>query len=143
MGKGRGIRGDQMKKCPVCGREFWCYDPELWVYRAKKYPNSRGKQICSWSCQVEYNRKMEGPKRMPQREGYHYVKNIREELNRAGITLARAGMEIGRKSSDMTAIMDGQMRCGYDKIVKLAGLIGADADDLILAQPETQIETAL
>lgn len=142
MDKGRAIRGDQMKKCPVCGREFWCHDPELWAYRAKRSPKSKGKQICSWSCQVEYNRRGHGTKRKP-REGYHYIKNIREDLRRAGITQTRAGEVIGRKVCDMVAILDGERSCGYDKIVKLAALIGADPADLILTEAQTQKETAL
>lgn len=48
-----------MRKCPVCGREFWCCDLEKWAYRTQKSGRDGGTQICSWRCQVEYNREAE------------------------------------------------------------------------------------
>ena len=39
------------RKCPVCGRGFWCDWPSLWAYKRDKL------FLCSWSCIREYDRK--------------------------------------------------------------------------------------
>lgn len=39
------------RKCPVCGRRFWCDWPGLWAYKRDKL------FLCSWSCIREYDRK--------------------------------------------------------------------------------------
>ncbi len=51
------LRG-RAKTCPVCGREFWCYDPVLWAYREHGNHKS-ARHICSWSCQAKYNAELE------------------------------------------------------------------------------------
>ena len=74
------IRG-RMKKCPVCGREFWCYDPVLWAYRER---NGRGEpkgHICSWGCQVKHNAELEA-KRNAKLEAQQAKYNARLEAKR-------------------------------------------------------------
>ena len=74
------IRG-RMKKCPVCGREFWCYDPVLWAYRER---NGRGEpkgHICSWGCQVKHNAELEA-KRIERLEAKQAKYNARLEAKR-------------------------------------------------------------
>ena len=39
------------RKCPVCGKRFWCDWPGLWAYKRDKL------FLCSWSCIREYDRK--------------------------------------------------------------------------------------
>ena len=53
------------RKCPVCGKRFWCDWPGLWAYKRDKL------FLCSWSCIREYDRKeaeMMERKRMTREE---------------------------------------------------------------------------
>lgn len=44
------------KVCPVCGRQFWCYDVRRWAYREH---TGKMRHICSWSCQAKHNAEQE------------------------------------------------------------------------------------
>lgn len=36
--------GNYLHTCPICGKEFYCYDKDEWVYKVKS------KLVCSYTC---------------------------------------------------------------------------------------------
>lgn len=38
-----------IRKCPVCGKAFYCDNIDLWQYK-RKIANGRNVVFCTWSC---------------------------------------------------------------------------------------------
>lgn len=36
--------GNYLHTCPICGKEFYCYEKDEWVYKVKS------KLVCSYTC---------------------------------------------------------------------------------------------
>lgn len=143
------IRG-AMKKCPVCGREFWCYDVLQWAYRSRNGAGTPVGWICSWSCQAQHNRESEN-----KRNGRRYHQG-REHYKRGAdgkllpdkvIYCCLTGMEDmmrarkinARQLSEATKIPQGticnyastRIKCREERIQIIADALGCTVEDLI------------
>ena len=47
----------RVRKCPVCGKRFFIYDPSDWAY---KRVGKHITYVCSWTCLREYDRQHGG-----------------------------------------------------------------------------------
>lgn len=60
-----------MRKCPICGKQFFCDNLELWAYKRAyknrktgKVSNSHKKVFCSYHCMREYQKGSEGHRKI-------------------------------------------------------------------------------
>ena len=59
-----------LRKCPICGKMFWCDNLDMWVYK-KGFRNRKTGQIslahslifCSYHCMREYEKQRAASKR--------------------------------------------------------------------------------
>ena len=148
MGRDRGWSKSGMKKCPVCGREFWCYDLDAWAYRAWKDKKSKGPQLCSWHCQVEFNRALEEKsKKSPRktavkpggREGntqeFCWTGNLMQIMEERGVRVCEIADAAGISQSTVSCYRMCDGRCRREIAEKIADFLQVDPDDIITAGP--------
>lgn len=147
MGRDRGWSKSGMKECPVCGREFWCYDLDAWAYRVGRNKSEKGPQICSWHCQVEYNRAVEEEKSQKAREKqarrdsrmekkkFCWLGNLTEIMDLREVTNKEVVDATGVSSPALSGyrLCDGQ--CRWDAAVKIADFLRVAPEEIITEEP--------
>lgn len=160
-----------MRICPVCGREFWCYDTRQWAYRER---TRKARQICSWSCQVKHNAEQEEKrakrekyrieaepvkravpepqkqiisekKKMPtpekKRVGYHWIANLGELMREHGISERDLAERTGFCKESIGKWRRAYTKCPDHKIDTLADALGISRAELQLCDDRPDVET--
>lgn len=143
----RQVRG-AMKKCPVCGREFWCYDVLQWAYRSRNGAGTPVGWICSWSCQAKHNREnakpvelglgdeMNGVLKRRRRKGdaepvrYIILSGLRGMLEQKKITRTELARRVGITVGVTASYASMQSRCPEDRAKLIAEVLGCTVSDL-------------
>lgn len=163
------IRG-RTTTCPVCGREFWCYDPIQWAYRER---TSKKRHICSWHCQVIHNEKQEKkraerqkyriptepvkpavsthrqriisekkvtPKPAKKKVEYHWVTNLRELMQEKGISERDLAERSGFRRQVIGQWRRAETRCPDYKLDALADALGVSRAEFRLSDDRPEGE---
>ena len=163
------IRG-RMMTCPVCGREFWCYDPIQWAYRER---TSKKRQICSWHCQVKHNEKQEKkraerqkyriptepvkpavsphrqriisekkgtPKPAKKKVEYHWIANLGKLMQEKGVSERELAERTGYRKGVIGQWRRADTRCPDYKIDTLADALGVSRTELQLCEDRPDVE---
>ena len=95
------IYNDFRRTCPICGKEFGIFDPDLWAYKTTATGVRSGKNIylCSWKCLCEYKRR-KAERHMAVMEAK--AKRERERMGERAPKLGLPGLRATRNAQRMT-----------------------------------------
>lgn len=133
------IRG-RTTTCPVCGREFWCYDPIQWAYRER---TSKKRHICSWHCQVIHNEKQEKkvtPKPAKKKVEYHWIANLGKLMQEKGVSERKLAERTGFGKGAIGQWGRADTRCPDYKIDTLADALGVSRAELQLCEDRPDVD---
>ena len=163
------IRGG-MRTCPVCGRQFWCYEPMHWAYRER---TRKARQICSWSCQVKHNAEQDAkrakrqkyrieaepvkpavpeprrriigekkcvPKPSKKKVEYHWIANLGELMQEQGVSERDLAERTGFQEGTVGHWRRAVTRCPDHKIDTLADALGVSRAELQLCDDQPDVE---
>lgn len=158
------------RTCPVCGRQFWCYEPMHWAYRER---TRQARQICSWSCQVKHNAEQDAkrdrrkkyqieaepvkpaapepqrriiskkkcvPKPTKKKVGYHWIANLGQIMKAKGVSERDLAERTGIRRATIGQWRRADTRCPDYKIDILADALGVSRAELQLCDDQPDVE---
>lgn len=158
------------RTCPVCGREFWCYEPMQWAYRER---TRKARQICSWSCQVKHNAEQDAkrakrqkyrieaepvkpavpepqrriisekkcvPKPAKKKVEYHWIANLGKLMQEKGVSERELAERTGFRNGVIGQWRRAKTRCPDYKIDTLADALGVSRAEFRLSDDRPEGE---